>query len=104
MATIKVRCPHCGSHNVVKYGKQPNGTQRYRCQNQECERRIFLLEYQNRETMPEIKRQIIEMALNGTGIRETARRLGVSPATVIEVFEMIASFGAAFRHPSGQRG
>lgn len=27
-----VFCPHCGSQKVVKNGRQPDGTQRYRCQ------------------------------------------------------------------------
>ena len=33
--------------------------------------------------MPEVKRKIIEMAVNGSGIRETARVLDISTATVI---------------------
>jgi transposase-like protein len=33
--------------------------------------------------LPEIKQQIIDMALNGSGIRDTARVLGISPNTVI---------------------
>ena len=82
MATVEVCCPNCGIKNVVKYGKQPNGTQRYRCQNHVCDRQVFLLEYQNRTKLPEVKRQIIEMALSGSGIRDTARSLGVSPATM----------------------
>jgi transposase-like protein len=34
--------------------------------------------------MPEVKRQIVEMTLNGSGVREIARVLHVSPTTVIE--------------------
>jgi transposase-like protein len=33
MAVVPVQCPQCQSPAVVKYGKQPNGVQRYRCQN-----------------------------------------------------------------------
>jgi len=33
--------------------------------------------------MPEVKRQIGDMALNGSSIRDTARVLGVSPTTVL---------------------
>ena len=33
--------------------------------------------------LPEIKEQIIDMALNGSGIRDTARVLKISPTTVI---------------------
>ena len=83
MAVVAVQCPECGSHEVVKYGQQPNGEQRYRCNNPSCQRRIFLLRYHNPGGVPEVKRQIVEMALNGSGIRDTARVLRVSPTTVI---------------------
>jgi len=33
--------------------------------------------------LPEIKEQIIDMALNGSGIRDTARVLGISTDTVL---------------------
>ena len=47
MAVVAVQCPECGSEEVVKYGRQPNGEQRYRCNNRDCARRIFLLQYHN---------------------------------------------------------
>jgi len=68
---------------VVKYGRQANGAQRFRCNTLDCERRIFLLQYQNKGRLPEIKRQMVDMALNGSGIRDTARVLRVSPTTVL---------------------
>jgi insertion element IS1 protein InsB len=34
--------------------------------------------------MPEVKQQIIEMTLNGSGIHDIARVLPISPTTVIE--------------------
>ena len=34
--------------------------------------------------LPQIKEQIIEMSLNGSGIRDIARVLKISPTTVIE--------------------
>ena len=83
MAVVAVQCPECGSEEVVKYGKQPNGEQRYRCNNPHCQRRIFLLQYHNTGWEPEVKQQMVEMALNGSGIRDTARVLGVSPTTVL---------------------
>ena len=101
MAIVQVRCPTCGGLNVVKYGRQPNGAQRYCCQSPDCERQVFLLNYKNRIRLPEIKRQIIEMALSGNGIRETARQLNISPATVIEVFDLLSNFGSA---PHGAAG
>ena len=43
----------------------------------------FLLRYHNTGRLPEVKRQMVDMALNGSGIRDTARVLGVSPMTVM---------------------
>jgi insertion element IS1 protein InsB len=83
VAAVAVQGPECGSHEIVKYGRQANGEQRYRCNNLSCERRIFLLQYHDKGRVPEVKQQIVEMALNGSGIRDTARVLGVSPTTVI---------------------
>ena len=83
MAVVAVQCPECGGPKVVKYGQQPNGTQRYRCTNPHCQRRIFLLQYHKTGWEPEVKQRMVEMALNGSGIRHTARVLGVSPTTVM---------------------
>src|SRR5262245_59107184 len=47
------------------------------------ERRIFLAQYHNTGRLPAVKRQRVDMALNGSGIRDTARVLGVSPTTVL---------------------
>ena len=83
MTVVSVQCPDCRSREVVKYGQQPKGEQCYRCNNPQCQRRIFLLQYHNTGWVPEVKQQMVEMALNGSGIRDTARVLGVSPTTVI---------------------
>ena len=87
MAVVKVQCPECRSHEVVKYGRQANDEQRYRCNNVACKRRIFLLQYHNTGRLPAVKRQIVEMALNGSGIRDTARVLQISPTTVIAILK-----------------
>jgi transposase-like protein len=87
MVYVPVECPHCQSTEVIKAGKQANGTQRYQCQNARCERRIFLLQYQDRGRAPEIRRQVVDMALNGSGVRDTARVLRISPTTVIAVLK-----------------
>ena len=85
MVSIPVHCPYCHSTEVIKAGQHANGTQRYRCQNDRCVRRIFLLEYQDRGRVPDIRRQVVDMAINGSGIRDTARVLRISPTTVIAV-------------------
>jgi insertion element IS1 protein InsB len=87
MAVVPVQCPQCQSVAVVKYGTQPNGTQRYRCQNPDCARHIFLLAYQDRGRLPEVKRQIVDLTLHGSGVRDIARVLGVSSATVIDTLK-----------------
>jgi len=87
MVSIPVQCPHCQSTEVIKAGKQANGAQRYQCQNEQCGRRIFLLQYQDRGRALEVRRQVVDMALNGSGIRDTARVLRISPTTVIAVLK-----------------
>src|SRR5215510_4018818 len=99
MVSIPVQCPHCHSTEVIKAGKQANGTQRYQCQNGQCKRRIFLLQYQDRGRVPEVRRQVVEMAMNGSGIRDTARVLRISPTTVIAVLKK--SSHASRRQPRG---
>jgi len=83
--------------DVIKAGKQSNGTQRYQCQNGKCARRIFLLQYQNRGRVPEVRRQVVDLAINGSGIRDTARVLRISPTTVIAVIKKNGR--ASTRHP-----
>src|ERR1043166_8999734 len=87
MAILTVSCPACQRSQVVKAGKQPNGAQRYRCQNPACPRTIFQLAYVAQGRLPETRRLIVEMALNGSGIRDTARVLRVSPVTVLRVLK-----------------
>ena len=81
MVYVPVQYPYCQSAKVIKAGKQANGAQRYQCQNRQCQRRIFLLQYQDRGRAPEIRRQVVDMAINGSGIRDTARVLRISPTT-----------------------
>lgn len=83
MAVISVLCPHCNSDSVSKKGKTSNGKQRYICQNDECSCKSFILEYSYNGKFPEVKKKIIDMALNGSGVRDTARVLEISTATVI---------------------
>ena len=83
MATIEEICPKCSTNKVVKFGTSPEGKQRYQCRNNECEKNTFLLGYTNKGYLPEVKQQIIELAMNGNGIRDTSRVLGVSQNTVM---------------------
>ena len=87
MTVIAVQCPECGSTKVVRYGRQATGEQRYRRNNVDCERRLFLARYHNTGWMPEVKLQIVGVALNRSGIRDTARVLGVSPMSVMSALK-----------------
>ena len=69
---------------MVRHGKSPEGKQRYRCrQCREGRGCTLLLDYRDAGQSPAIKEQIVEMAMNASGIRDTARVLKISPATVI---------------------
>lgn len=83
MVLIPVCCPHCRQGDVVKRGQTANDKQRYLCKNNECFAQTFILDYEDRGRIPDVKKQIIDMALNGSGIRDTARVLGISSSTVI---------------------
>jgi insertion element IS1 protein InsB len=80
---IAVRCPRCQNDQIVKRGKTARGTQRYLCQNGECTADSFLLDYRNRGCLPEVKDLIIDMSLNASGVRDTARSLHISTNTVL---------------------
>ena len=95
MTYVPVHCPDCQGVDVVRYGKQRHGPQRYRCNNSDCPRHIFLLHYQNQGRLPAVKHQMVDMALNGSGIRDTARVLRVSPTTVINTLKKRVRFTAS---------
>ena len=106
MAVVEVRCPDCDSMNVVKYGKQPNGKQRYICHHAPCPRRIFLRDYHSRaRTSPsETRLRIIDLALRGADIDETAHLLQLPRETVMAVFQHLSRFKAAPPGPKKRRG
>src|SRR5262249_41543042 len=83
MTSISVRCPHCHSDQTVKRGKTSCGKQRYLCQNTACGPQSFLLDYSYRGYVPEVKHTIIDMSLNASGVRDTARVLRISTDTVL---------------------
>ena len=87
MAEIKVRCPYCGSEEISLYGKSKSGKQRYLCRNKTCSHKTFQLEYKNNACRPGAKETIVEMAMNGSGTRDTGRVLKISPNTVTAVLK-----------------
>jgi transposase-like protein len=84
MITQVLHYPYCQGIDIVQHGMSPEGKQRYRCR--ACldgRGRTFLLEYTYAGQSPEVKQQIVDMAMNASAIRDTARVLHISPTTVI---------------------
>ena len=80
-----LHCPYCQETDIVKHGLSPEGKQRYRCRAcLEGRGRTFLLEYSYAGQSSDVKPQIVDMAMNASGIRDTARVLHVSPTTVLK--------------------
>ncbi len=84
MVLEPVLCPVCHDTQVVKHGKSASAKQRYKCVNAGCPRHSFILSYTYQGCLAPVKQQITDMAMNGSGIRDTARVLKISPTTVIE--------------------
>lgn len=81
MVTEVIYCPACGqAEGVVRHGKVSDGTQRYRCR--ACAR-TFQARLRRRGADPAVQAQIVALALNGSGIRDTARVLRISTNTVL---------------------
>jgi transposase-like protein len=40
-----LHCPHCQGTDIVRHGQTRHGKQRYRCREQRCAGRTFLLDY-----------------------------------------------------------
>ncbi|CAA6803765.1 MAG: InsA-like protein [uncultured Thiotrichaceae bacterium] len=79
----EIICPNCGSNHIIKAGTSAKGIQRYRCQNQDCTTKSFMQKYAYKAYEQGVKKQVVEMAINGSGIRDTARVLKISKNTVI---------------------
>jgi insertion element IS1 protein InsB len=91
MVLEPVVCPTCSSDNVVKHGQSGEGKQRYKCRNSECSRCTFIRAYAYRGYLPEVKQQIGDRAVNGSGVRDTARVLKISRTTVTETLKKRSS-------------
>lgn len=89
MVLKEVECPFCRSTDVVKRGKTSNGKQRYECRNEDCDHITFILDYSYLGCLPDIKDQILDMAVNASGIRDTSRVLNICTGTVINTIRSI---------------
>ena len=92
--TETLRCPFCGSDKVSKNGHNKTGKQVYNCNNPECEHRNFVDEYTYKAYNPEVREQVLKMAVDCTGTRATGRILGISKDTVTAILKkMKIGFG-----------
>ena len=109
MAEAAVRCPHCQSQAVVRYGKTSNGKERFRCsQSAQCGR-TFLRSYAYPGCLPAVKQQIVEMTLNGSGIpgvwthllseRVVTRKASCKSWVCYDTTLATHSLGALYQHP-----
>lgn len=83
----EVTCQNCKSRDIKTAGLSAKGVQRYRCNHPECPTKSFMLEYRYRAYEPGIKTKLLDMAINGSGIRDTARVLGIDKNTVISTIK-----------------
>src|SRR5262249_47639391 len=98
-----LHCPNCQGTDIVRHGKTRQGKQRYRCQENACKGRTFLLDYTYAGHSAAIKHQIVDMAMNASGIRDTAHVLHVSPTTVIKALKKSAGVAASESRGAGVR-
>ena len=70
--------------DVVQHGKTAESTQRFFCQNLASPRQTLLLQSVYRWLLQDVKEPRVGLAMQGRGIRATARGLPVSPPTVRE--------------------
>lgn len=85
MAKRDVKCRYSNkTQEVVKAGYSILKKQQYQCNR--CNR-YFQLDYINNASKPGVKEQIVEMAINGSGVRDTVRVLKVGINTVIRILK-----------------
>lgn len=81
MVPEPIYCPACDqAEGVVRHGTLRHGAQRYRCH--ACGR-TFQARWRRRGADPAVQAQIVALALNGSGIRDTARVRRISTNTVL---------------------
>jgi IS1 family transposase/transposase-like protein len=87
----EITCPKCRGNHITKSGLSARGIQRYHCRNTGCPTKTFMLKYKYAAYEPGVKERVVEMAVNSSGVRDTARVLGISKGTVIGTLKKKAS-------------
>ena len=86
MAKVDVKCPFCEqTESAKKHGLGKAKLQRNRCQSC-C--RTFQLDNAYRACQPGMKEQIVDLAMNNVGIRDTARALHISINAVVRTLKI----------------
>ena len=91
-------CVYCSSTDLVKNGKCPGGSQRWRCNS--C-KKGFRFDYRYNARKQGVREKIIEMTLNGSGVRDVGRVLKTSRDTVCPVLKKNAKNEPLFSHKRG---
>ena len=90
MVTLVVSCRYCSNQDAVRRkGISTNGNQPHRRTGYKCEacQRSFQLLYTHKAHEPGIKEKVIDMALNGSGIRDMTRVLKINMNTVMSTLK-----------------
>lgn len=74
MVSVEVLCPKCDSA-AYRHGTASSREPRYRCQS--CHH-CFQLNDRYEANRPSVAEKIVEMARNGSGVRDTGRVLKIS--------------------------
>ncbi|WP_422836362.1 IS1-like element transposase [Yersinia ruckeri] len=92
MAKVDVVCPQCHETQGVRCnGYSASGAQRYICKL--CSK-TFQLNFSYSGAKPDTHQIIVNMAMNGSGCRDTARVLGISLNTVLRHLKNFAKTGS----------
>jgi insertion element IS1 protein InsB len=87
MCYEEVACPRCSSPDVKKNGITAQHKQRLR--RKECERR-FITDYTYQAYRPRARSLVLPMTMNGSGIRDLSRVLGMSTNTLLVLIRQAA--------------
>ena len=79
MITLSLPCPSCASADIIRFGRNRNDQQRYRCR--AC-RRVFCPQAKPRGTDPERQAQILAAYHERYSMRGIARVFGISRNTL----------------------
>ncbi len=83
MIMVSVKCVHCGGTDLSVYGYYKE-KRRYKCQ--PCNR-VFLSKYTYNACDKNISEKVLEMSMNGNGMREISRVLKIARNTVTSILK-----------------